>query len=177
MTQSCRTLVSTVAATALLATAVPAAAQMPDVGGMRVSQGERSLRDRGYVQDHTANSSQYWWNADRRECIRLDVLFGKYQNVDRQSAGDCDLSRMQAEKKKDNTGAVVASALAIGILAAAIASSNKKHDQDRYDDHRPNDRPYSPTRDVDCYPSQQACYERGRGYSAYWTNREFRYRY
>lgn len=175
MTKSCRALVSAVAISSLLASAVPAFAQPYDLNGARAGQGEMSLRNRGFALDHTNGSTQYWWNAGDRQCISLYVTNGRYQDVGSRSAGDCDLSR--GGGKKDNTGAVVAGALAIGILAAAIASSNKKHDDDRYDDNRPDGRPYSPSRDVDCYPSQKACYERGRGYSAYWTNREFRYRY
>ncbi|EJL34536.1 hypothetical protein PMI01_01593 [Caulobacter sp. AP07] len=164
-----------VAISSLLAGAVPAVAQPFDLNGARAGQGELSLQNRGYALDHTAGGTQYWWNAGDRECISLYVANGRYQDVGRRSAGDCNLSR--GNGKKDNTGAIVAGALAVGILAAAIASSKKKHDNDRYDDDRPDDRTYSPARNVDCYPAQQACYERGRGYSAYWTNREFRYRY
>ncbi|MGD9812089.1 MAG: hypothetical protein AB7U35_12285 [Sphingobium sp.] len=34
---------------------------------------------------------------------------------------------------------------------------------------------YSPSSRITCYPAQRACYEAGRGYSAYWSSREFRY--
>lgn len=34
---------------------------------------------------------------------------------------------------------------------------------------------YSPSGGITCYPAQRACYEAGRGYSAYWSSREFRY--
>ncbi|SLJ99227.1 hypothetical protein SAMN06295987_10360 [Novosphingobium mathurense] len=37
------------------------------------------------------------------------------------------------------------------------------------------DASFSPSRDITCYPAQRVCYERNKGYSAYWTSREFRY--
>ena len=173
MVKAWRLPISLVAAGALLATSLPAFAQPTDLVGARAGQAENSLRNRGYVLDHTAGSTQYWWNGGDRQCISLYVADGRYRDINATSSSNC---RTSGGSKKDNSGALIAGALAIGILAAAAASSKKKHDDDRYDD-RNDYRSYSPSYGVDCYRDQRACYERGRGYSAYWTNREFRYRY
>lgn len=149
----------------------PALAQPTDLIGARLRDAERELGSRGYVFDHSEGRDPLWWRDRGRECIQLDVSNGRVRDVDRRSAGDCDLSGGD-KKKKDNSAAIVAGALAVGLIAAAAASKNK--DKDRYDRE---DRVYSPARDIDCYPRQRACYERGRGYSVYWTNREFKYRY
>lgn len=163
-------MVAGLAASSTLATAQPV-----DLEGARAGQAEGSLMGRGYALDHNDGGAQYWWNGGRGECISLYVDNGRYRDVRGRSPSDCNMYG-GGKKKKDNTGAVVAGALAIGILAAAAASSKKKHDNDRYDDYR-DQKSYSPDRGVDCYPAQRACYERGSGYSAYWTKREFKYRY
>ncbi|AYV45323.1 hypothetical protein CFHF_03030 [Caulobacter flavus] len=176
MSKTTRAVVAAVAGLSVLATSLAAAAQPRDLIGARAGQGENSLRSRGYQLDHTDGGVQYWWHPRDRECINLFVDDGRYDTIDRRPASECNAGK---SGKKDNTGAIVAGALAIGILAAAAASSKKKHEDDRYrdDDDRRRDPPYSPARGVDCYPSQRACYERGRGYSPSWTSREFGYRY
>lgn len=167
-------MIAALAGLGVMTATVTAAAEPRDLIGARAGQGENSLRARGYVLDHTDGGVQYWWNAGDRECINLFVSDGRYDTIDRRPSSECNAGR-GAGGKKDNSGAIIAGALAIGILAAA-ASSKKHHDddRDRDDDRRP---PYSPARGVDCYPSQRACYERGRGYSPSWTSHEFNYRY
>lgn len=154
----------------------PALAQPMDLIGAKAGQAEGSLAARGYVFDHNEGGEQLWWRERGRECISLYVSNGRYRDVESRSSGDCNLSRGGGGKKKDNSTAIVAGALAVGLLAAAAAKSKKDRDRDR-DDYGGSSRPYSPDRGVDCYPAQRTCYERGRGYSAYWTNREFKYRY
>lgn len=170
-----RALIAILAGGGVLATSLAAAAEPRDLIGARVGQGENSLRARGYAFDHSDGGVQYWWNAGDRECINLFVSDGRYDTIDRRPTSECNAGRGSGAKK-DNSGAIIAGALAIGILAAA-ASSKKHHDDDHDRDDRRNDPPYSPARGVDCYPSQRACYERGRGYSASWTSHEFNYRY
>jgi hypothetical protein len=181
MSKTLRCLVSAAAGAAVLASSMAAVAEPRDLIGARAGQGENSLRNRGYTLDHTDGGVQYWWNSRDRECINLFIDNGRYDTIDRRPDSECK----SHGGKKDNTGAIVAGALAIGILAAAAASS-KKHDNDRdrdrdrdrdHDRDRSKDPPYSPTGGVWCYPSQRACYEGSRGYSASWTSREFRYRY
>ena len=175
MSTTIRCLVSATAAIAVLAASMAAVAEPRDLIGARAGQGESSLRARGYALDHNDDGVQYWWNDRDRECINLFIDNGRYDTIDRRPSSECNSSR--GGGKKDNSGAIVAGALAIGILAAAAASS-KKHDDDRDRDRdRDRARPYSPTGGVWCYPSQRACYEDNRGYSAGWTSREFRYRY
>lgn len=177
MPKTLRCLVSAVAGIGVLATSIAAVAEPRDLVGARAGQGENSLRARGYTLDHTDGGVQYWWNARDRECINLFIDNGRYDTIDRRPDSECNAGK----GKKDNSGAIVAGALAIGILAAAAASRNKHHDDDRDDDRRDRDRrddpPYSPSRGVWCYPAQRACYEGSRGYSPSWTSREFRYRY
>ena len=179
MLKTVRCLVSAAAGAAVLATSIAAVAEPRDLIGARAGQGENSLRDRGYTLDHTDGGVQYWWNARDGECINLFVDNGRYDTIDRRPNSECKASR---GGKKDSSGAIIAGALAIGILAAA--ASSKKHDDDRdrdrdrdRDDDRSRDPPYSPANGIWCYPSQHACYEGSRGYSASWTSREFRYRY
>ena len=174
-----RSLIAVVAGGSVLAMSFMAAAEPRDLIGARAGQGENSLRARGYTPDHNDGGVQYWWNAGSGECINLYVSDGRYDTIDRRPNSECNAGRGGNSKKKDNSGAIIAGALAIGILAAA-ASSKKHHDDDHdrdRDDDRRSDPPYSPARGVDCYPSQRACYERGRGYSPSWTSREFNYRY
>jgi len=152
----------------------PALAQPLDLIGAKSGQAEGSLNARGYVFDHNQGGEQLWWRDRGRECISLYVSNGRYREIERRSSGDCNLSSDGDRKKKDNSAAIVAGALAVGLLAAAAAKNKKDHDRD---DDRGGRGSYSPARDVDCYPNQRTCYERGRGYSAYWTNREFKYRY
>ncbi len=79
----------------------------------------------------------------------------------------------------DDKAKKVAAGVAAVAIIAAIASAKKSHDNDhdyehgRYDDD--DDRPvtWSPARNVNCYRNTRQCYETGKGYSAYWTNREF----
>ncbi len=175
MTKAGRSLIAALAGGGVLLASLAATAQPRDLIGARAGQAENSLRARGYALDHTDGGVQYWWNAGSRECINLFVDNGRYDTIDRRPASECNAGR---GGKKDNSGAVIAGALAIGILAAAAASANKHKDDDRdRDDGRRNDPPYSPARGVDCYPQQRACYERGRGYSPSWTSHEFNYRY
>lgn len=72
------------------------------------------------------------------------------------------------EKKKDNTAAIVAGIAALGI-GIAIATSGKDKDKDHWDGDRYGD-PFSPSRNVECFPRQRSCYERGQ-YSYNWTQR------
>jgi len=180
MLKAMRCLVSAATGIAVLGSSMAAVAEPRDLIGARAGQGENSLRERGYALDHNDGGVQYWWNARDRECINLFIDNGRYDTIDRRPDSECKTSK----GKKDNSGAIIAGALAIGILAAA--ASSKKHDDDRGHDRdkdrdrdrdRKNDPPYSPTQGVWCYPSQHACYEGSRGYSASWTSREFRYRY
>lgn len=175
MINALRCLITTITAGAVLAGSALAYAAPRDLIGVRAGQGEQTLRDRGYAFDHNARGVQYWWQARDRECINLFVDDGRYSTIERRPASECNLSR---GGQKDDSGAIIAGALAIAILAAA--ASKKKHDDDDRDrrrDDRRDDPPYSPGRGVDCYPSQRACYEQGRGYSPSWTSREFGYRY
>ncbi|WP_293682645.1 hypothetical protein [uncultured Phenylobacterium sp.] len=172
--QNCRRtiLVGSIIAGMISGTAL---AQPMDLIGAKAGQAEGSLNARGYVFDHNEGGNQLWWRDRGRECISLYVSNGRYREIESRSSGDCNLSAgREDKKKKDNSTAIVAGALAVGLLAAAAA--NHKKDNDR-DDDRGGRGSYSPARDVDCYPNQRTCYERGRGYSAYWTNREFKYRY
>lgn len=154
----------------------PALAQPMDLIGAKAGQAEGSLGARGYVFDHNEGGEQLWWRERGRECVSLYVSNGRYRDVESRSAGDCNLSAGGDRKKKDNSAAIVAGALAVGLIAAAAAKNHKDDDRDDYrgGGHGGS---YSPAKHVDCYPKQRTCYERGSGYSAFWTNREFKYRY
>jgi hypothetical protein len=78
--------------------------------------------------------------------------------------------RRSDEDKKDNTAAVVAGIAALG-MGIAIATAGRDKDKNQWHGDRYGD-PFAPARNVECFPHQRTCYERGH-YSYNWTQRIF----
>jgi len=120
--------------------------ELRDLIGVKASYGERSLRSRGYKQK-----------------------FGDGGNYGRWT--------YWWSKREDQCIAVTTYDGRYDSIVSAPDSSCGKgpsYSGGGYGGGYGN-RSYSPAGGVTCYPEQRACYEDGRGYSAYWSSREFRY--
>jgi hypothetical protein len=76
--------------------AVPAHAQstgLEDMVGARAGQAEAELQRRGYRNVRGENGDDrsygYWWNADRRQCVTIATMEGRYSSVTATTAPDC----------------------------------------------------------------------------------------
>jgi hypothetical protein len=50
--------------------------ELSDLAGQKLADGQRQLSKRGYRLVHSSaqgGGSQYWWNAERKRCVFLDV--------------------------------------------------------------------------------------------------------
>ncbi|MBO9708770.1 MAG: hypothetical protein J7521_11200 [Caulobacter sp.] len=136
--------------------------------GRRYSQAGRTqllsndTRSIGYDETGVSGRAQFadngGWTQFNYDCIynaRTGATYGlDIRNLNHGSSDD--------DKKKN---ANAAAAVIVGaLLAGAIVASAKK--KDRHDD----DRSWSPSRGVECYPRESACYENG-SFSRYWTKR------
>lgn len=78
-------------------TAFPALAQSPsdvaDLVGARGAGGEAQLQARGYVFVRTETGDDrkwsYWWHPQRRQCISVATVDGRYQAITATPAPDC----------------------------------------------------------------------------------------
>lgn len=102
--------VSTAVATTLLMSAVlptNAIAQstgLEDMVGARAGQAESELQRRGYVNTGGSKgddrSYTNWWNADRRQCVTIATMNGRYDSVTPTTAPDCGKSA-SARSRRD----------------------------------------------------------------------------
>lgn len=97
---------SSTAFTAVLiaATAVPTIANaqstgLEDMVGARAGQAEGELQRRGYVntgsQRGDDRSYANWWNADRRQCVTIATMEGRYSSIQPTTPPDCRQSTSQ----------------------------------------------------------------------------------
>ncbi len=86
------------AAASMLAAALPAAANAQSTGledmiGARAGQAEAAIQSRGYrlVRGEKGDdrSYTYWWNADRRQCVTIATMDGRYNSITPTLAPDC----------------------------------------------------------------------------------------
>ncbi|KQS04016.1 hypothetical protein ASG11_06925 [Sphingomonas sp. Leaf357] len=75
---------------------VPAQAQstgLEDMAGARAGQAEGELQRRGYrnVRGEKGDdrSYAYWWNADRRQCVTIATMNGRYSSITPTTPPDC----------------------------------------------------------------------------------------
>jgi hypothetical protein len=80
----------------LISTARVASAQstgLEDMVGARAGQAEGELQRRGYVnvrgEKGDDRSYTYWWNADRRQCVTIATMEGRYSSVQPTTPPDC----------------------------------------------------------------------------------------
>lgn len=82
--------------TAVILVAGPASAQstgLDDLVGARAGQAEGELARRGYRNTGASQgddrSYTYWWNADRRQCVSIATVDGRYSSITPTTAPDC----------------------------------------------------------------------------------------
>lgn len=87
-----------VAALLLFSTALPSGANAQSTGldnmiGARAGQAEGELRRRGYVNTGGSQgddrSYTNWWNADRRQCVTIATMNGRYDSITATTPPDC----------------------------------------------------------------------------------------
>lgn len=81
-----------------LALGKPALAQttgLEDMVGARAGQAENELGRRGYVNTGASQSDDRsytnWWSADRRQCVTIATMNGRYVSVQPTTAPDCGM--------------------------------------------------------------------------------------
>ena len=66
---------------------------LEDMVGARAGQGEQALRQRGYVNVRSEQGDDraytYWWNAERRQCVTIATMDGRYSSVQPTLPPDC----------------------------------------------------------------------------------------
>lgn len=87
----------------LLTTSAPVLAQrtgLEDLVGARAGQAEGELQRRGYRntggEQGDDRSYTNWWNADRRQCVQIATMDGRYASITATPAPDC---RQQADQR------------------------------------------------------------------------------
>lgn len=69
---------------------------LEDMVGARAGQAEAELQRRGYVnaggQKGDDRSYTNWWNADRRQCVTISTMNGRYDAITPTTAPDCGKS-------------------------------------------------------------------------------------
>ena len=89
---------TTVTVSVLLSTFVPslAAAQstgLEDMVGARAGQAEAQVQRRGYASIRAEQGDDraysYWWNADRRQCVVIATMQGRYASIQPTTPPDC----------------------------------------------------------------------------------------
>lgn len=103
-----RSLLSIVAIALL--TSSPAMAQdtprdLTDMVGARAGQAEGELQRRGYtnVGGQTGDDRSYtnWWNADRRQCVTIATMNGRYDSITTTPAPDCRQPSVTRDRNND----------------------------------------------------------------------------
>ncbi len=123
-----RVLVSTAAVSLTISPVMAKSANtMQDLVGARAGQAEGTFSQRGWTYvtggktDYDAHG--YWWNASRKDCIKVTTRDGRYTAIADASAGDCN-------QKSSGTGTAVAAAAVVGAVAlGAILLSRKSKDR------------------------------------------------
>jgi len=68
---------------------------LEDMVGARAGQAEAELERRGYTnvgaQDGDDRTYTYWWNSDRRQCVTIATMNGRYNSVQPTTPPDCGM--------------------------------------------------------------------------------------
>lgn len=153
------------AAVSLVLTPIAAAAksanELRDLVGARAGSAESDLESRGWVSisNHkdSDRSHTYWWNRDRKDCVRVTTSDGRYQSINDVGASDCN--------QKGSSDGTAAAAIGVAALIGAIALASKSH-------HR-NDKEYGDQQDYGDFERGHRdglynhSYSNNRGSSAY----------
>jgi hypothetical protein len=118
-----------------IAAAAKSANDLRDLVGARAGQAEGDLESRGWVSisnyKDNDRSHSYWWNRDRKDCVRVTTFDGRYQSITDVGASDCN--------QKSGSDGTAAAAVGVAALIGAIALASKSH-------HR-NDKEYGNQQD------------------------------
>lgn len=123
---------SLAAAVAIALTAGQALAKsadtLQDLVGATTAQAEGTLSQRGWSLAASGSaggeSHGYWWNASRKDCVKLTAREGRYAAVEDAKAGDCN-----QKSSGSGTGTAVAVAAVGAAAVAAILLSRKSKDR------------------------------------------------
>lgn len=89
---------SALKATMILSCLVPFVAKaqttgLEDMVGARAGQGEQELQRRGYANIRSEKGDDraysYWWNDDRRQCVTIATMNGRYDSIQPTTPPDC----------------------------------------------------------------------------------------
>lgn len=105
------------------------ASAVNDLEGARAAGALEDMDRRGYVQTSSyradGGSYTYWWNRDKKSCVRLLTRDGKIAATKTSTAPDC--GQKASGGGGDAAAAVIAGA---AILAGVAALSHKSHHRD-----------------------------------------------
>lgn len=96
---------------AICATLVSSSAEaqrtgLEDMVGARAGQAEGELMRRGFrnVRGEKGDdrSYAYWWNADRRQCVTIATMDGRYSSITPTTAPDCRQSAAKSRPDRFN---------------------------------------------------------------------------
>lgn len=127
-----RSMIAAALAASLL-TPMPITAQTPsaisDLVSARAAGGETQLEARGWTHIKTEKGDDrawsYWWQPQRRECVTVAVMDGRFDSITTSPAPDCNQSATKS--KGGNAGTAAAAAIAI-VGIAALAHSSHHHE-------------------------------------------------
>lgn len=125
----------TAASLALSPALAKSASNMQDLVGARAGQAEGTFSQRGwtYVTGNKTDyeSHGYWWNASRKDCIKVTTRDGRYSAIADASAGDCN------QKSSGNGTAVAAAAVGAAAIAAILLTRKSKDRPSHETGYRP----------------------------------------
>jgi hypothetical protein len=135
-----------IAAVLALSTGGPALAQstgLEDLVGARAGQAEGELGRRGYRNMGGAKgddrSYTYWWNADRRQCVTIATMDGRYASITPGPAPDCRQSAAAPGRDGDDRRDAGRRAGRDGYVAPTDLSRICRNEAAAMFDRRPSD--------------------------------------
>ena len=131
-------------ALALPAVAVAQSTGLEDMLGARAGQAEGAIERRGWQntggQKGDDRSYTYWWNADRRQCVTIATMDGRYNSITPTTPGDCRQSVSRPSRPEYGYGAQPARPPRSGYqVDPAYGRSPDRHDGELLIDGRPVD--------------------------------------
>jgi hypothetical protein len=81
---------------------------LDDLVGARAGQAESALQQRGYrsVRGEKGDdrSYTYWWNDERRQCVSIATMNGRYNSIAPTTAPDCRMSGNDNQRSNPMSG-------------------------------------------------------------------------
>lgn len=131
-----RKVVGCILSIALLASPVAVMADTPaavsDLVGARGAGGETQLQERGYVHIKTDKGDDrawsYWWQPQRKQCLSIAVVDGRFDSITETPAPDCN----QSTSGGGSTAAAIAVGAAALVGVIALAHNSHHHDDGQH---------------------------------------------